>query len=73
MSKHTRTETEPVLVSLQTAAARWEVSVDFLRTLIAKGDLPCYRIGKGSRGLLRVAVSDLDSLLRRIPTAGGVL
>lgn len=61
---------EPLSISLKDGALRHHVSVDFLRDLIARGELAAYRIGRG-RGLIRVYVSDLDATLRRIPSAGG--
>lgn len=39
-----------------------------LRRYVAAGDLPAYRLGPR---LLRFRQSDLDALLRPIPTAGG--
>jgi len=56
-------------IALADAAERLSVSPGTIRRLIADGKLPGYRIG-GPRGrLLRVAVADVDALLRRIPTA----
>lgn len=48
--------------SLERAAARTGVSVGHLRSLIASGELPAYRI---SRRILRVDRRDADSLLTR--------
>lgn len=39
-----------------------------LRRYVASGDLPAYRLGPR---LLRFRQSDLDALMRPIPTAGG--
>lgn len=57
------------LVSLQEAADIYGVSVKTVRRRIAEGHLPGYRL-RGTRGI-RVRSSELDVLLRPIPTAGG--
>ncbi|MDQ3663787.1 MAG: excisionase family DNA-binding protein [Actinomycetota bacterium] len=54
------------LVSLHTAAERYEVSVRTLRRRIADGTLTAWRVGPR---LVRVDADELESVLRRIPTA----
>jgi excisionase family DNA binding protein len=54
-------------ISLKHAASAYGVSVDTMRRRVADGSLPAYRMG--SR-LIRVNVSDLERLFRRIPSAG---
>jgi excisionase family DNA binding protein len=50
------------------AAERLSVSLRTIRRFITDGMLPGYRVG-GPRGrLLRVELTDVDALLRRIPT-----
>lgn len=56
------------LLSLSQAAEILGLSIKTIRRRIAAGDLPAYRSG---RRLIRVKASDLDRLLRRIPTARG--
>lgn len=45
--------------NLDQAAARWQVSRDFLRDKIAEGKLPAFR---ASRKVLRVRIADVDAL-----------
>lgn len=52
-------------VSLSAAADILGVSVHTLRRRIAAGELPAFRTG---RRIIRVRVSDLENLLRRIPS-----
>lgn len=40
-----------------------------IRDLIARGDLPAYKVG--STRTVRIKRSDLDALLRRIPVTAG--
>jgi len=54
-------------VSLSTAADMLGISVHTLRRRIAAGELPAFRTGKR---IIRVRVTDLDRMLRRIPTWG---
>jgi excisionase family DNA binding protein len=56
---------EPVYEALTPASDRLGVSERTLRRLIADGSLPAYRIGSKT---IRVRRSDVDALLRRIPT-----
>lgn len=41
----------------------------FIRKLIARGDLPAYRIGKRA---IRIDIRDVDALLKPIPTVGTI-
>lgn len=63
------TTVAPVWVSISDAATMLGVGVRTLRRYIAEGDLPAYRVGK--RATVRVRVTDLERLLKPIPTAGG--
>lgn len=54
-------------ISLSAAADILGISVHTLRRRIAAGELPAFRNG---RRIIRVRVSDLDNLLRRVPSAG---
>lgn len=54
-------------ISLTQAADMLGVSVPTLRRRIAAGELPAYRTG---RRIIRIKISDLDRLLRRVPSAG---
>lgn len=65
----TKISTTPEFESLQSASVRTGLSTDFLRDQIAQGGLPAFRVGRG-RGLIRVRVSDVDAMLRPIPTVG---
>lgn len=56
------------LLTISDAAQRLHVSTKSVRRWIADGDLTAYRIGKS---LIRVNATELDALLRRIPTARG--
>lgn len=51
-------------ISLAKAADMLGISVHTLRRRIAAGELPAFRSG---RRIIRVRVSDLETLLRRIP------
>lgn len=57
-------EQQDRLVSLRDAALLCGVSVDTLRRRIAASELPAVRCG---RRIIRVRVSDLDSIFRPIP------
>lgn len=63
-----RNDPPPEWESLQAAARRISVSVDFLRKQIAYGLLNGVRIGQG-RGLIRVRRKDVDAMMSPIPTA----
>ena len=54
-------------VSLAQAADILGISVHTLRRRIACGELPAFRTG---RRIIRVRVTDLERLLRRVPSAG---
>lgn len=54
-------------ISLTKAADILNISVPTLRRRIAAGELPAYRTG---RRIIRIKISDLDRLLRRVPSAG---
>ena len=53
-------------ISLSAAADMLGISVHTLRRRIAAGELPAFRTG---RRIIRVRVSDLEDLLKRIPSA----
>ncbi len=52
-------------ISLSAAADILGISVHTLRRRIAAGELPAFRTG---RRIIRVRISDLDKMLRRVPT-----
>ncbi len=52
-------------ISLSAAADMLGVSVHTLRRRIAAGELPAFRTG---RRIIRVRVSDLEAMLKRIPS-----
>lgn len=54
-------------VSLTQAADILGISVHTLRRRIAAGELPAFRTGKR---IIRVRVSDLERMLRRVPSTG---
>lgn len=54
-------------ISLTKAADMLSISVPTLRRRIAAGELPAFRSG---RRIIRIKVSDLEKLLRRVPSAG---
>lgn len=54
-------------ISLSAAADILGISVHTLRRRIAAGELPAFRTGKR---IIRVRLSDLEKLLRRVPSAG---
>jgi excisionase family DNA binding protein len=56
------------LVSLNKAAAYVDTSPRTIRRAIADGRLTGYRFGPRT---LRVDLTEIDAILRRIPTAGG--
>lgn len=53
-------------ISLSAAADILGISVHTLRRRIASGQLPAFRSGKR---IIRIRVSDLDSMLQRVPSA----
>ena len=64
MEKNT---TEAWFSSLQDAAARWGVSVDTIRRLIAAGKITGYRL---NGRIIRVDVAEVDAAFKPIPTSG---
>ena len=54
-------------VSLAQAADILGISVQTLRRRVAAGELPAFRTG---RRIIRVRVTDLERLLRRVQSAG---
>ena len=54
-------------ISLSAAADILGISFHTLRRRIAAGELPAFRTG---RRIIRVRVSDLERMLRRVPAAG---
>lgn len=54
-------------ISLSAAADILGISVHTLRRRIADGELPAFRTGQR---IIRVRVSDLEKLLRRVPSVG---
>lgn len=59
--------TQRRLRSIADAAAEADVSTRTIRRYIAEGRLTGYRVGPR---LVKVDLADLDTLVRRIPTAG---
>jgi len=53
-------------ISLAAAADILGISVHTLRRRIAAGELPAFRTG---RRIIRVRLTDLEKLLRRVPSA----
>lgn len=51
------------------AAEHLGVTDRTLRRMIARGELPAYKLGTK---MTRINEADLDACLRRIPTSGGV-
>ncbi|MHA6524358.1 excisionase family DNA-binding protein [Tessaracoccus sp. G1721] len=51
----------------ETAAERWDVSVDTIRRLIAAGKITGYRL---NGRIIRVDVNEVDAAFRSIPTTG---
>ena len=54
-------------VSQDTAAARWDVSVDTIRRLIRTGKIAGYRL---NGRIIRVDVAEVDAAFKPIPTSG---
>ena len=54
-------------ISLSTAADILGISFHTLRRRISAGELPAFRTG---RRIIRVRVTDLERLLRRVPAPG---
>lgn len=65
MSKN---ETAPRWLSKREACEHLGVTDRTLRTYIAEGRLPAYRLGPR---LVRIDAADLDALLRPVPVGGG--
>lgn len=56
----------PVYVSLEEAAEMLSLSTRTIRRRISDGTIPAYQCGRRS---IRVRLEDLESALRRIPSA----
>lgn len=69
MPRTTTTAPPRRLVSQAEAAEYLGVTERTIRNYIARGTLPGHRV-QGSR-LVRIRLSDVDALLRPIPTGGG--
>ncbi len=54
-------------ISLSGAADMLNISVSTLRRRIAAGELPAFRSG---RRIIRIKVTDLEKMLRRVPSTG---
>lgn len=54
-------------ISMSQAADMLSISVPTLRRRIAAGELAAFRSG---RRIIRIRVSDLEKMLRRVPSAG---
>ena len=54
-------------VSQEDAAARWGVSVDTIRRLIAAGKITGYRL---NNRIIRVDMAKVDAAFKPIPTSG---
>ena len=54
-------------VSQETAAERWDVSVDTIRRLIRQGKITGYRL---NGRIIRVDVAEVDAAFKPIPTSG---
>lgn len=70
MTQRPRARTAPAareLITIAEAAERLHCGNQTIRDLIARGQLPAYRIGDR---LIRVYLDDVDALLRPIPTVG---
>jgi excisionase family DNA binding protein len=59
-------KTLPVYLSLEEAAEVMSLSVKTIRRRIADGTIPAYQCG---RRPIRIRLDDLESALRRIPSA----
>lgn len=51
----------------ESAAERWDVSVDTIRRLVAAGTVTGYRL---NNRIIRVDVAEVDAAFRPIPTVG---
>jgi excisionase family DNA binding protein len=58
------------LASIETAAAYVDTSPRTIRNYISAGALTGYRLGPR---LIRVDLGEIDEMLQRIPTVGGVV
>lgn len=54
-------------IRLETAAERWDVSIDTIRRLISAGKITGYRL---NNRIIRVDVAEVDAAFKPIPTAG---
>jgi excisionase family DNA binding protein len=50
-------------LTAQEIAERYHVSVRFVYALAESGDLPCVRLGRGKRRLLRFREEDIQALI----------
>ena len=70
MPKRTTTPNEsggPRYAAQETAAERWDVSVDTIRRLIRQGKLTGYRL---NNRIIRVDLAEVDACFQPIPTTG---
>jgi hypothetical protein len=53
-------------VSLRDAAAHFDVSIKTIRRRIADGTVPAVRMGEYPNGMIRIPVSALESVFKRV-------
>ncbi|MCH9729529.1 MAG: excisionase family DNA-binding protein [Actinomycetia bacterium] len=56
----------PIFISPKDAAVRTGFSVFTIRELIARGELPAYRLSDKPGSAIRVKISDVDALMRPV-------
>ena len=59
-------KTTPLYISPKDAAVRTGFSVFTIRDLIARGELPAYRLSDRPGSAIRVKISDVDALMRPV-------
>ncbi|MGV9746517.1 excisionase family DNA-binding protein [Rhodococcus zopfii] len=69
MSTRTLPDVARIVCTVAEAADRLGISTDKVRTCIADGTLPAYRVGTGPRAPIRIKITDVDALLRPIAAA----
>lgn len=69
MSTKTLPNVDRFVCTVAEAADRLGISTDKVRSSIADGTLPAYRVGAGPRAPIRIKITDVDALLRPIAAA----
>ncbi|MGL5406326.1 MAG: helix-turn-helix domain-containing protein [Propionibacteriaceae bacterium] len=72
-SSPARLNSERAFTDIQGMSECLQISPATARRMIASGQIPAYRVGTGTRGIIRIRVSDIEALLRPVTSMSGVV